>query len=238
MNKVPIIRKNSYRDYLGTSTLGGFLLALIFGLVAFLNNQSIVALYIGLIIWLLTIFIYMGIGFPSEEYFKRKKRIVNLQSEKYKFLYDIGFQLHENLFFEGFYSGYYFRTFPLRKWAPKNFETEYTQYETYYSFDATKINEQELNEKYSKEDVFFTNRVVSFIPKNWNCIDFEKDMNRLVRVLNQENLVPCSKNEWNNEVGLRLKREKELELESRTIHLIKIGKVIDIKIIKAEKLKS
>jgi len=74
MNTIPIIRRNCYKEYTKTSILGGFFAGLIFGLIALLNTFTLTYfLGIGGSIWLLIILIYMLIGFPSEEYFKRKK---------------------------------------------------------------------------------------------------------------------------------------------------------------------
>ncbi len=103
MNKVPVIRKNSYKDYLNTSILGGFFIGLIFGFIALMNTGSFMYfLGVGGALWILIIFIYMLIGFPREEYFKRKKRIEKLESGKYIYLYENNFKLHEDLFFEGY----------------------------------------------------------------------------------------------------------------------------------------
>ena len=86
MNKVPIIRKNSYKDYLGSGLLGGFFAGLLFMLITLLGSGSLsTSLSVGAGVWVFIIIIYMTVGFPSEEYFKRKKMIASLQSDKTAF---------------------------------------------------------------------------------------------------------------------------------------------------------
>lgn len=238
MNKVPIIRRNSYKDYLGTSILGGFLLGLIFGLIAFFNSHTMVSFYIGIAIWLFTIIIYMTIGFPREEYFKRKKRIAKLQSEKYTFLYDNKFQLHEDLYFVGVYDDYYFRIFPLTKWASNKNVIDYVAIEAYYSFKydiKSSKDESKLDGYYFIGNLNFANSVISYVPNDCYDPDFKYNIEGLVSILKRQNLTPISKVDWDREIGECLIKEKEEELESQTIHLIKIGKLLDFKITREKK---
>lgn len=241
MNVVPIIRKNSYKDYLGTSVLGGFMIGLIFGLIALFNSHSIVSLYIGIALWMLTIIITMTFGFPRQEYFKRKKRIAKLQSEQYTFLYEKGFQLHEDLYFEGFYEGYFFRIIPLTKWFSKKHEIEYVVIEAYYFWENDKMisrDESNLDGLYFIGELNFANSRVSYLPKDCYNPDFKYNMDGLVSILKRVNLMPLSKVDWDREIGKRLIKEKEEELESRTVHLVRIGKILNLKYTREEKQKA
>jgi hypothetical protein len=58
----------------------------------------------------------------------------------------------------------------------------------------------------------------------------------LVSVLKRENLLPLEKNVWDKEIGERLEKERKEDLESQTVHLVKIGKVLDISYIKKQKM--
>lgn len=86
MNKIPIIRKGSYKDYLNNSIGGGFILGLLFFLISLPTNSVINSMWIGLSLWVGVIILFIGVGFTSEEYFKRKQKIKKLYSDKYAFL--------------------------------------------------------------------------------------------------------------------------------------------------------
>ena len=75
MNKIPIIRKGSYKDYLNNSIGGGFILGLLFFLISLPTNSVINSMWIGLSLWVGVIILFIGVGFTSEEYFKRKQKI-------------------------------------------------------------------------------------------------------------------------------------------------------------------
>jgi hypothetical protein len=237
MNKVPIIRKNSYKDYLKTSIFGGFLAGLVFGLITLLGSGSLsTSLSVGAGVWVLIIIIYMAVGFPGEEYFKRKKRIARLQSSKYNFLYENDFKLHEDLFFEGTYQDYFFRISPMVKWVPKGDDIEYEVIEAYYDYDPGKIPDiKSLNGEYYPGVLTFANKTVSYLPKDWDMIDFKENLEGVVSILKREHLHPIEMKIWEKEVGEKLKSAKKEEEESRTKHLLKIGRILDIKYTKTEK---
>ncbi len=241
MNKVPIIRKNSYKDYLNTSIPGGFFAGLIFGFIALINTNSFTYfLGVGGITWFLIILIYMLIGFPGEEYFKRKKRIAKLQSEKYEFLHANHFELHEDLYFHGKFNEYYFQVFPTTKWIKKGVSLDFDIIQAFYDFDndrfGNKENEQDLSGEYYLGNLDFKNKTVTYLPRDWETPDFKENLQGLTSILKREKLMPIEIGTWENEIGNKLKKEKEEEEESRTVHLIKIGKLLDIKYIKPEKL--
>jgi hypothetical protein len=239
MNKVPIIRKNSYKEYLNTSILGGFMAGLLFGGLALLSSGSIlVFIGVGIGLWGFIIIIYMTVGFPREEYFKRKKRIVELQSRKYNFLYENNFELHEDLFFEGIFKGYYFRIYPIVKWIQKGNDIKYETIEAYYDYDKNRFNHEKENNlcgEYFLGQLEFGNQIVGYLPKDWECPNFKENLEGLLYILKREGLYPIEKSVWDKEIGDKLKREKEEEEESRTVHLLRIGKFLDIKCIMAEK---
>jgi hypothetical protein len=106
------------------------------------------SLYFGLIAWGGIIVICIGIGFTSEEYYKRKKKIKKLTSDKYAFLGKQDFILHEDLYFEGIYNGFFFRVLPMTRWIEKGRgrgkDIEYVAIESFYTFDSdSRDNERE-----------------------------------------------------------------------------------------------
>jgi len=77
----------------------------------------------------------MLIGFPSEEYFKRKKRIAKLQSGKYKYLIENNFQINQDLYFQGKYNEFYIEIYPTSKWIKKGESLEFDIIQAFYDFD-------------------------------------------------------------------------------------------------------
>lgn len=236
MNQVPIIRKDSYKAYLGSSVLGGFLAGLLFFLISILSTSAETAFWIGIALWIGIIIVYMCVGFPSEEYFKRKKRIGKLLSGRYTFLDKNGFELHEDLYFTGIYKNFHFRVIPLTKWQQGKKEIEYDVIEAYYTFHADKENtdlENGISGTYAVGELLFVNHCVGYLPNDWMKPDFKENFDQLISIFKRLNLVPYAKSAWDKEIGERLMQIKKEGEESRTVHLLKIGKIIDLKYTKA-----
>ena len=101
MNEIPVIRKGSIKDYWSNGFSGGLIFGILVFLISLIDNSARISLYFGLMTWIGIILIFIGIGFTSEEYFIRKKKIKNLTSGKYDFLDKNNFTLHPDLYFEG-----------------------------------------------------------------------------------------------------------------------------------------
>jgi hypothetical protein len=236
MNNIPIIRKGSYKDYLGSSAIWGFLLGLFSFLISLPDNSAINSLWIGLSLWIGMIFIGV-IGFTSEEYFVRKKKIKKLHSNKYSFLDAKSFVLNQDLYFEGIYQDYHLRVIPMTKWQKSKKNIEYVIIEAVYRFDADYYDtkgEMNLSGDYFLGHLHFANQCVGFIPKDCDLPNFKENFDGLINILKRNNLFPFSKVEWENTIGKRLREVVELETKSRTKQILKIGK-LDIKYIKQKK---
>jgi len=234
MNEVPIIRKGIYKDYLAPAISYGFVLGIMWFLYFLIELPVIYALLMGLLVWVGVIILFMGIGFPREQYYKRKKRIKKLQSEKYSFLHAESFQLHSDLFFEGTYKEYFIRILPTTKWYNARKEIEYDIIEAYYTFDSENNEKKEeyLTGNYFLGELHFSNHCVGFLPKDWINPNFKNNLDGLVSVFKRENLKPFSKEEWENSFGKELKEQQEKDKKARTKQIIKIGKLLDVKYIK------
>jgi hypothetical protein len=230
-NEVPIIRKRSYKEYLTQSIYGGFIVGIMWFLISLIEKPVTSALLTGLFVWIGVIILFMGIGFPSEEYYKRKIRIKKLKSGKYSFLHEHSFHIHSDLFFEGTYKEYFIRVLPINKRQKK--DIEYDVIEAYYSFDSENYEEKEkyLTGDYFWGKLYFSNHCVGFLPKDWENPNFKENLSGLISILKREDLKPLSKEEWENSFGKELKEQREKEVRSRTKQIIKIGK-FDIKYIK------
>lgn len=229
MNKISIIRKGSCKDYLGSSFLGGLILGLFsFLLSLLLGNSAIDSLWIGFSLWIVVIIFFTGVGFTSEEYFKRKKEFKKLLSDKYSFLDAKSFVLHQDLYFEGIYQDYHFRVIPKTKWQEGQKDIDYIIIEAFYRFDTDHddINrETNLSGEYFLGQLDFANQCVGFIPKDWKLPNFKENFDGLVSILEREKLFPLPKDEWENTIGKKLKEMEDIETKSRTKQILKIGKL-------------
>ena len=231
MNEIPIIRKGVIKDYWTNGFGGGMIIGILIFLLSLINNSALTSLYLGLSAWIVIIAIWMGIGFTSEEYLKRKKKIKNLTSDKYAFLDKHNFSLHEDLYFEGIYNGFFFRVLPMTKWIQKKRgrgnDIEYVVIESFYTFETglnDKEREAEMCGDYFLGNVHFGNHFAEFVPKDWDNPDFKENFDGLLSIFNRENLVPLMKEDWENTFGEKLRKAKESEEKAKTKQILKIGK--------------
>ncbi len=237
MNEIPIIRKGSIKDYWSNGFGGGLLIGILVFLMSLINNNVLNSLYFGLIAWVGIIVIWIGIGFTSEEYFERKKKIKKLRSDKYVFLDKQGFTLHEDLYFEGVYNGFFFRVLPITEWTRKGKDIEYVVIESFYTFD-TGSSDNEYEARMSRDcflgKIHFSNHCAGFVPKDWENPDFKENFDGLISIFKRENLIPLMKEDWENTFGEQLKKVKKDEEKNKTKQFLKIGK-LDIKYRKPDK---
>ena len=237
MNKVLIIRKGSYKDYLSNGIGGGFIIGLLFFLISLTHKPVLESLKIGLEYWFGIIFLFSGPGFFLEEYFKRKIKIKKLLSERYMFLHENNFTIHPDLYFEGIYKDFSIRVWPTTKWQDRKKNLEYDIIEAFYSFnpDFNDIeNEKTMSRDFYIGHLYFKNHQVKFIPLDWENPDFKTNLNGLVDILKNEMLNPLSRIEWVEKFGNKLFEIADVKEKARTKQIIKIGK-IDVKYIKPEK---
>ena len=190
--------------------VGGCIIGLLFFLISLPNNSALKSFWIGFGTWVCIIFLFMGVGFPSEEYVRRRRKIKKLSSPQYSFLDQNGFILHEDLYFEGIYNGYSIRVTPMAKWLKPNTNAEYVFIEVLYKFEAgqdSKEREMNLCGDYFIGRLLFAHHCVGFVPKDWKLPDFKENFDGLINILKRENLLPFSKDEWEASFGKKLKEE-------------------------------
>ena len=93
MNNVPILRKEQFKDYWVNGCFGGIITGTFVFLLSLIENSLLNSFYNGLICFFAMIFIFCFVGFFSQEYYFRKKKIKQLQSIKYSFLDKNNFKL-------------------------------------------------------------------------------------------------------------------------------------------------
>lgn len=240
MNEIPIIKKGAIKDYWKNGFSGGLIIGILVFLLSLTNNSALTSLYFGLSTWFGIIALWIGIGFTSEEYFKRKKKIKNLVSDKYAFLNQQNFTLHEDLYFEGVYNGFFFRVLPMTKWIQRKRgrgnNIEYIVIESLYKSDSDSIDkerEAKMCGDYFLGKIHFGHHCARFVPKDWDNPDFKENFDGLISIFKRENLIPLMKEDWENTFGKKLKKAKEDEENTKTVQILKIGK-LDIKYKKPE----
>jgi hypothetical protein len=239
MNKIPIIRKGSIKDYWRSGFGGGIVVGLLVSGLSLIGNPLTSALLFGVLTWIGIIVLFIAVGFTSEEYFIRKKKIQKLYSARYAFLDEHHFTLHPDLYFEGEYKGFHVRVIPVTKYREKGKPLEYDIIEAFYDFDAEEQHsdekEKKLNGNYYIGNIRFGNLCAGFIPKDWENPDFQESINGLISIFRRENLKPLSKEEWQETYGRKLEEARNLEVKSRTKQILKIGKLLDIRYTRPEK---
>lgn len=240
MNEIPIIRKETFKDYFKPGCGLGVVFGGLSALISFVDggHSLLYSLLMGLFVWIVMVFAVSGIGFFGYEYFERKKRIKKLKSEKYSFLHKESFQLHSDLFFEGMYKEYFIRVFPMSERQNTRKEVEYDIIEAYYTFDSEEDDdkkEKNLTGSYFLGELYFSNHCVGYIPNDWNNPDFKNNLDELINILRRENLKPLSKEDWEDSFGKELKELQKKDEKARTKQVVKIGKLLDIKYIRKNK---
>lgn len=235
MNTVPIIRKGSIKDYWSNGLVGGILIGGIVFLISIMDTRFPLALLNGLIAFIAIIFLFIGVGFLSEEYFLRKRKIKTLSSKKYDFLDANNFRLHQDLYFEGWYNGFWFRIIPTEFPKSRGEVWVYEVIEAYYQISAdeqeTEKIEEYLTGNYFLGEIYFSNHRAAFIPRDWQNPDLKENLDGLVSIFKSEKLEPLSKTTWEATWGQKLIEESLKDEQSRTKQIIKFWK-LDIKYIK------
>ncbi|OWR77073.1 hypothetical protein SJDPG4_07630 [Porphyromonas gingivalis SJD4] len=185
--------------------------------LAALTKQNLLnSLLFGLMIWAFVIVLWIGVGFTTEEYYKRKKQIKKLMSDQYAFLDLHGFTLHEDLYFEGVYEGFFFRVCPATEYIKKGYAgkkaVEYVIIESFYRFASEPTDaerEAKMSGEYSLGDVHFENHCAGFVPKDWKNPDFKANFDALIAISKREGLLPITKNDWESTFGEHSKKAKD-----------------------------
>ena len=241
MNRVPVIRKGSIKDYWSISFGQGWIFGILIFLMSLINNSVLNSFFFGLIAWGGVIALFIGVGFTSEEYFIRRSKIKKLNSIKYDFLDKCNFTIHQDLYFEGMYGGFYFRVLPMTKFIEKRRsmgkKIEYVVIESFYQFESDFYDsekEKRMCGEYFLGQVHFSNQCAGFIPKDWEIPNFKENFDGLISIFKRENLKPIFKEDWENTIGNKMKMDIENKMQARTKQILKIGK-LDIKHIKPDK---
>ncbi|WP_339654667.1 hypothetical protein [uncultured Salegentibacter sp.] len=165
-----------------------------------MDTRFPLALLNELIAFIAIIFLFIGVGFLSEEYFLRKRKIKTLSSKKYDFLDANNFRLHQDLYFEGWYNGFWFRIIPTEFPKSRGEVWVYEVIEAYYQISAdeqeTEKIEEYLTGNYFLGEIYFSNHRAAVIPRDWQNPDLKENLDGLVNIFKSEKLEPLSKTTW------------------------------------------
>jgi hypothetical protein len=138
------------------------------------------------------------------------------------------------LFFEGYYKNYYIKICPVCKQSNTKLYINYDIIEALYTFENKDDEDMEkrLTADYFLGYLIFENHRVCYVARDCKNPNFEDNLNGLIGVLKRENLMPLAQEEWANTYGEKIKKLQEQNIKSRTIQIVKISKILDIKYIK------
>jgi len=83
-HNIHIIRKETFKEYLINGAFGGFVLGIIFFFISLLQNSLTESLKKGFVIWIGIILLFTTVGFFSEEWYLRKRKLKKLKTKKYR----------------------------------------------------------------------------------------------------------------------------------------------------------
>lgn len=233
-NRVPAVKKETYKSYLVTAFAGGFALSLPLFILSLSDPPGKhhtlwvrLSVWGGAIVFLTSIFI--------REYLGRKRKMEVLLSPRYDFLFEHGFTLHEDLFFEGVYEGFHMKiiTAMRRRGQIQRF---YDAIQIFYDSDPEDDNakrEHDISGTYYLGRLNFSDHTVLFLPKDWADTDFKENLTELIILFERLRVKPISKDDWLETYGIRLKEEamqKQKERESNW--LTKVCKRLGIETLK------
>jgi len=213
MNKIPIFRKGVFIFYLKQGPGWGFLIGLPFLLMTFPQDSTKNYIIFGVILFLsiyIQLFLFRIIFL---EWNFRRKRMKHLYSDRYSFLDQCGFSLNENFYFEGIYKDYNFNIISMILCQKDQKPVDYDIISAFYQSDSLNVEkENNLSGDYFIGELYFENKCVSYIPKDWQKPDFLENLDQIVQILKRESLKPISIDDWN---ALKLKNFVEETLKDK-----------------------
>ncbi|MGE0635385.1 MAG: hypothetical protein AB7P01_03030 [Bacteroidia bacterium] len=168
MIPVSIIRKDAYKRYLKNAIITGFVFGTLFFISGLQNKIRAweTSLWMGFAFGFGFALLGWSLGFFIEEYWKRKKKLENLQS--FNSILENGFSIHEELYYEGTYDTYFTQIFWLEKYDDKGRnKLEYVNVCIYFDktaeYDVNALIKDIISIKII-EKASFDNGVLTYLP--------------------------------------------------------------------------
>ena len=231
---IHIIRKEKFMEYLIPGAFGGFVLGMIFFLISLFENSLTDSLKTGFVVWIGIIFLFTTVGFFSEEWYKRKRKLKKLlESKKYRKLFDLGLKINDELEFVGNIKNYNVNFWLYEKYLKPNKYIDKHYIEIYCipkSFDNFQYVIDKIKNISGIENAAWGYGILSIIYEE-NTNDFIEPLDLAIKYLIEESIIPLSKPDWENSFKKEIAKKREIEEKAKTKQLIKIGK-LDIKYVK------
>ncbi len=230
---IHIIRKGKFKEYFIPSAFGGFVLGIIFFLISLFQNSLTDSLKTGLAVWIGIIFLFTTIGFFSEEWYLRKRKLKKLNSEKYRKLFDLGLKINDDLEFVGKVNTFNVRFYLYEKYLKPNKYIDEHYVDIYCipkKIDKFRDVIDSIKNIYGIENTAWGYGILSIVFSK-NAESFNLPIELTLNYLTKESIIPLSKSDWENTFEKKINNEKEIEEKARTKQIIKIGK-FDLKYLK------
>lgn len=231
-----ILRKEKVMEYLIPGTFGGFVLGMIFFFISLFENSLTDSLKTGFVIWIVIILLYTSVGFFSEEWYRRKKKLKKfLKYKKYRNLFDLGLKINDDLEFVGNINNYNIRFYLHEKYLKPNKYID-KHFIDIYCIPKSFDNFQNILDKIKNisgiENAVWGYGIFSIGYKE-NANNFIFPLDLILKYLTEESIIPLSKPDWESSFKKEIISKREREEKARTKQVIKIGK-LDIKYVKSK----
>jgi len=231
-----IIRKEKFMEYLIPGVSGGFVLGMIFFFISLFENSLTASLKTGFVVWIGIIFLFTTVGFFSEEWFIRRRKLKKLSKyEKYRKLSELGLKINDDLEFVGNINNYNVRFYLYEKYIKPNKYIDKHYIDIYCvpeSFDNFRNVIDKIKNISGIENAAWGYGILS-IGYNENRNDFVSPLDLTLKCLTDESIIPLSKPEWEGSFKKEIASKREMEEKARTKLLIKMGK-LDLKYVKSK----
>jgi len=215
---------------------------LIFSIITFFiardHNPTGLAIVAGLIVWIaFALVLFLA---NLDEYFAEKKITDRLRSDRYAVLHKAGFEISKDQYLKGAYNDYHIRIYlKERVIEKKKFSKDkviiFEFIEVFYTASEDII--EDIGYKsgdYDFGDISFdNNNAAIMLPAESKNPDFDYLLENFTKILNSYKLFPITEEEWEDTYG-GIEDRKEKDVQNRTVQLIKIGKILDIKYTKPD----
>ena len=234
-HNIHIIRKEKFKEYLINGAFGGFVIGIIFFFISLLQNSLTESLKTGFVIWIGIILLFTAVGFFSEEWYLRKRKLKKLKTKKYRKLFELGLKINNDLELVGNVNNFNVRFYLYEKYLKPNKYID-KHYIDIYCVPKSFDNFQNVLDKIKNisgiENAAWGFGIFSIVYKE-NINDFVAPLDLTLKYLTEESIIPLSKSDWERSFKKKIISTREIEEKARTKQLIKIGK-LDIKYVKSK----
>lgn len=230
---VRILRKEKFKEYFVPAIVGGFVIGLIFLIISLAQYSMVESLQNGLAAWMGIIFLYIFVGFFSEEWYLRKRKLKKLNSAKYRSLFELGLTLNDELEFVGEVNNYNVRFYLYEKYLkPKKYIDQH--YVDIYCLPKSFDNFREVIDNIKNisgiDNAAWGFGIFSMVYSE-KAENLKLPIEIALKQLSDNFIMPLSRSGWENTFEKEMNKRKKIEERKRTKQVLKTGK-FDIRYVK------